>query len=238
MFHLEEKRDDWFSSAIFAFVIVGILVIFWPSLIEPFRFFEFWTTKGSVADAITGAWPMYLWGVSLTLFAILFLRERSIGDKTALFAVGFVKSLKAGVFEEMAFRWIFLFSAMVMLPIFDFIFLGFMDVHIFEWIYVTLLCPIANFFTLGYLESYLVNSKDWVIGAAIISSNGRFRNGHGYQGLFGFTNSWFIGMYLYWIVFTFGIIPAIVIHFLYDFFIFTLEALFAESLPKNIFQFR
>lgn len=189
-----------------------------------------------MSQAVYNAWPMYVWGAGLTLFAIIFLGQREYGGKIELLFSGFFKSVFAGVVEEICFRWLLLFSALVMLPVLDFIFLGFMGIHLIEWLYDLILCPIANFFTLGYLESYLESNSNWVIGAAIISSNGRFRNGHAYLGPFGLVNSWFGGMYLHWVVFTYGLIPAMVIHFLYDFVIFSLVALSAQRVYG--FRFR
>lgn len=223
-----DERTPWPILAILGFLFFGGLVFFWPSLIKPFTFFEFWTTKGDFWDAVKGAWPWYTWGFGVS-FLLLVFREVEITLDTPLekFVSGTFISIWAGIAEEMAFRWIFFFSSIVMLPLLNWIFGGFIGLELIRWLYQYILCPIANFLTFGHLEPYLMNGYGWVVGAAVISSNGRFRDGHAYQGFFGLVNSWFLGMYMHWVVFKYGILPAMFIHFFYDFIIFTLEAIFS-----------
>lgn len=219
------KGTPWHILAFKIFFIIGALVYFWPSLIEPFRYFQFWPLKGSFWEAVKGAWPWYLWGVGVTLIFMPFSQSGYTFDTPMdKFISGTWKSVWAGVAEEMAFRWIFFFSGMVLLPAANYLLGGFMGFDLIRWLYQGILCPVANLFTFGYLEPYLLNGYDWAVGAAVISSNGRFRNGHWYQGPIGLVNAWFFGMYMHWVVFKYGILPAIFIHFFYDFLIFTLKA--------------
>lgn len=221
----EASVMPWLILVFKVFLVFGGLVFFWPSLIEPFRYFQFWPLKGSFWEAVKGAWPWYLWGVGATFFFMLFRRvEYTFDTPMDKFISGTWKSIRAGVLEEMAFRWIFFFSAMVLFPALNWILGGFMGLDLLRWLYEYILCPFANLLTFGYLEPYLLNGYGWVVGAAIVSSNGRFSNAHSYQGPLGLVNSWFFGMYMHWVVFKYGILPAMFIHFLYDFLIFTLEA--------------
>lgn len=218
--------SNFISKTAYSFIIVGILVFFWPSLIEPFSFFEFWTIKGSLWAAVKNAWPIYFWGISVTTVMFVIKRDSLPGeDPIDILLNGTVMSILAGILEEIAFRWLIFFLAIVMIPVMDWLLLGFVGLHLIQWIYVVILCPIANFFTLGYLEEYLLNGYGWAVAAAIISANGDFRNGHRYLGWPGYINSWFLGMYFFWVVFNYGLIAAIIIHFLYDFFIFCTVAL-------------
>ena len=221
----EATGTAWSILAFKVFIVIGALVFFWPDLIKPFRYFEFWTVKGAFWEAVKESWPLYVWGVSATFFFMFFRRIRYTCDSPMdKFISGAWKSIRAGVLEEMAFRWIFFFSAIVLLPVANWLMGGFMGLDIIRWLYQYILCPFANLLTFGHLEPYLMKEYGWVIGAAVVSSNGRFSNAHSYQGLLGLVNSWFFGMYMHWVVFKYGILPAMFIHFLYDFFIFTLEA--------------
>lgn len=92
------------------------------------------------------------------------------------------------------------------------------------WLY-SLLIPIADFATLGALHEHLYHPHSWAVGAAILSSNAVFRDGHKYQGPFGIINSWFGGMVLFWVMFNYGLLAAMCIHFLYDFVYFCTIAL-------------
>ncbi len=49
-----------------------------------------------------------------------------------------------------------------------------------------------------------------------VAANATFRDGHKYQGLFGFVNSWFCGMVLLYATITYGLWTAVVVHALYD----------------------
>ncbi len=235
----EENDTPWPVSAVGAFFFIGGLVYFFPHLIKPFGFFEFWTIKGNFWNAVKEAWPWYAWGFGATFMFLLFRNDNISTHNSPMdkFISGVLISVWAGVAEEMAFRWLFFFSAIVILPVSNWIFGGWFGLELIRWLYEDALCPIANFFTFGYLEPYLINGYGWVIGAAVISSNGRFRNGHAYQGTLGLVNSWFFGMYMHWMVFKYGILPAIFVHFLYDFIIFTMEAI-SSIFDKSRFQSR
>ena len=218
----ENKSSSGFlGNAVFGFVVIGALVFFWPSLIAPFGFFEFWIVKGSLWETIKNAWPLYLWGIGATAVLDIF-RRNSLNEKSPVEIIfgGTIISALAGFFEEIGFRWLIFFSAIVTIPVMDWLLLGFVGLHWIKWVYVVVLCPVANFFTFGYLEHYLLNGYGWAVAAAIISTNGKFRDGHQYLGFLGYVNSWFLGMYFFWVVFNHGIIAAIIIHFLYDLFIF------------------
>ena len=58
---------------------------------------------------------------------------------------------------------------------------------------------------------------DWGIGAGMLAANAFFRDGHKYQGNFGMVNSWFIGMYMFHILFTYGLPECMFAHFAYNF---------------------
>lgn len=221
----DKGESNFISNATWAFILIGLLVFFWPSLIAPFSFFEFWTIKGSLWDAVKNAWPIYLWGTSVTAFGLLLTGSKGRANAVKVFIDGTTRSIAAGVLEEISFRWLIFFSGIVMIPVFDWLFLGFMGFHWIKWIYGVVLCPMANFFTLGYLEHYLLNGYGWAVAAAIICANGNFRDAHKYLGRLGYVNSWFLGMYFFWVLFTYGIVAAIIVHFLYDFFIFTVKSI-------------
>lgn len=104
---------------------------------------------------------------------------------------------------------------------------GFLDP--IKWIYDVLLVPLADFTTFHKLHEYLYATNvhtpyAWAAGGAIVSANAFFRDGHKYQGPLGVVNSWFIGMVFFWVMFTYGVFPAMVVHFLYDFLIFATVA--------------
>jgi hypothetical protein len=108
----------------------------------------------------------------------------------------------------------------------DYILGGFIFEHGLVWLlYSFVLSPIADFFTFGILHEQLSGADTWFVAAALLMANSQFRDGHKYQGLLGLVNSWFIGMYMFYLLFTYGLVAAIVVHLIYDLCIFAIEYL-------------
>lgn len=98
-----------------------------------------------------------------------------------------------------------------------------------EWFNNEILVPFADWASFGKMHNLLItdsptNPDAWAIGAGLITANARFRDGHKYQGPLGIVNSWYIGLVMFWLMFTYGLVAAIAIHFLYDFGIFATVA--------------
>lgn len=204
------------------FALVADLIF--PKLL-PFEMFEFWALKGSLWAVIKSSWIAFAWGAGLTTLVSVFTRNSPQRNQNAEahYFVDVMKSAVAGLFEEISFRWCFFYGSIVTLQIFNFLVFGFLGFGIPEWVYQHVFGPLADFTTLHYLHEYLFNGYGWAVGAAIVAANGRFRNGHVYLGPLGFVNSWFMGMFFFYIMFHYGLIAAMIVHFLYDFFIFSVS---------------
>lgn len=216
---LEENQRNYISEAFGAFILILIVKHFWPEVI-PFGTFEFWKIKqGNVLDWLLMAWPLFAWGAGLTVLVRIFsrnsMRENSKAEE--LFGLGFLSSLRAGVLEEVSFRWLIFMNAITGIKLTNWLFFGWLGLGLPEWFQLHLTGPIVNWTTFGYLHEYLTNPVAWAIGAAIISANAFFRDGHRYLGFVGWTNAWFVGLFFFWVTFHYGLIAAIVIHFTYDF---------------------
>lgn len=88
-------------------------------------------------------------------------------------------------------------------------------VSVTKWLYTAAIIPFIDIVTLGKLTTQLYQ-YGWFVGAALISSNWQFGQGHTYQGCLGWLNSWIIGMLMFYFVFNFGLLFAMAIHALYD----------------------
>ncbi len=214
--------DQKFALSVMSVVLMLLVLLFmaiWPSIF-PFSFLEFWTIEKWSNDVFWNAWPLFAWGVGVTTIVSLVTRNEAHHNRFAeqFLSKGFAISLMAGVFEEIVFRWLLFFLAIPLV-----IFLNGITFGLYGWFYETVLGPIADVTSLGKLHHMLFGEYGWVIGAAIVSANAQFRNGHTYQGLLGLINSWFIGMFLFLIMFEHGLPMAIAIHFLYDMFIFVVR---------------
>jgi hypothetical protein len=94
----------------------------------------------------------------------------------------------------------------------------------------------ADWATHGMLHDllyYIHPGHTWfVVGAAIVSISIRFRDGHIYLGLIGWINAWFLGMFMFYLTFQYGLLAAILVHILYDIFALGVGYLDSVIWPK------
>jgi len=211
---LESESKNWYLTGGVSFVFLIIVTHFWPHVI-PFGLFQFWKNNNIYAG-VNASWPIFLWGTSVTaIYAIFTLNSRETnGDAEKILWGGFIISAIVGVFEEIIFRWILFLTAIIGVKISNFILCG-----LIKWLHLNFFGVIINFITLKKM-SWLIFGMGWSVGAAALVANAKFRGEHAYLGVFGYFNSWFIGFFLFWIMFKYGIITAITVHFLYDMLIF------------------
>ena len=112
--------------------------------------------------------------------------------------------------EELWFRWLLFYLMVPLVKLGNWATFG-----LEGWIYRTILMPVADFTTFGFLGPQL-DAVPWVIGAAMLAANASFRNGHKYQGPLGYVNSWFGGMIYFYALFNYGIGMAILAHITYN----------------------
>lgn len=113
---------------------------------------------------------------------------------------------------------------MLVVPMILYVFVG-LPPGIPEWFHVHVWGPLANITTGGHLQEYLFHPSGFAVGAALLYSNAFFRDGHKHIGLFGYVNSWFLGMFFFYLMLNYGLPAAILVHFVYDLAVFTTNAL-------------
>lgn len=197
-------------------IALGVLWIFW-SQYSLYTFKDLWGSNPSLFSGMGDVWLVFVWAAFVPLVIGLFqignTRPISLGS---VFGKGAWISLNAGLFEELMYRWLRFSIAMITLPFFNLITFG-----LLRWVYENILIPVANWATFNQLNDVLHDPKGWVVGAAIISANGVFRDAHEYQGWFGQLNAWFMGMVLFYVMFHHGLLAAIGVHILYDLIVFS-----------------
>lgn len=228
----EKKPDNWIAGALYGAIVIAIVRAVWPDVI-PFAPFSFWRWDHTFLQLLSVSWPVLAWGGGITLLFTLGRRRspQADVDPQGILIGGFLISLWAGVMEELCFRWLLFLASIATVTFFNFLFFGWLGFgiieHLMQWIFL----PVADFFTLGKLHGLLFHPTGWAVGGAIIAANARFRNGHAYLGALGFVNSWFIGMYMFWLLFNYGLPAAMLVHFLYDMLIFGIR--FLERVIKG-----
>ncbi len=229
--HDEKGSDD--RSQRFVHLVIGMTLVvivtklFWPEVI-PFETFAFWDVRGTSDAWIAACWPAIAWGAGVNIVYQLFRAEEadpatrvivrlSGATATSVFTDGALVSLKAALIEEPVYRWIFFFGMIVTGKVVNFLFFGFLGFGIPEWFHLNPFGPLADWSTLHALHPSLFHASGWAVGAAVLGSSAAFRSGHAYQGVFGWINSWFMGMFFFWVTFRFGLPIAMAVHFTYDF---------------------
>lgn len=187
-----------------------------------------WTSiKAGIFEEATYRWLVfYFMIVSFTLRDIIFNWLMTIGWISAIFtlpwwAIGCIivvlNFLGVVAYLITAERQIGLFWSSVAFVVLVMVLL--IDVAlilgIVKWWYIGVLLPVVNFVTLGKMSAQLFGYS-WMVGAALISSNWSFGQGHVYHGCIGWLNSWIIGMLMFWFTFNFGILFAMLVHAVYD----------------------
>ncbi|MBI2633155.1 MAG: hypothetical protein HYW78_02070 [Parcubacteria group bacterium] len=205
-------------------ICIIIISYLFPKFL-PFTVFELWNAQGTVIEWLIVAWPIFAWGVGVTACVSFLTKNNYIENIQAekIFGKNIIISFLAGVFEEISFRWIFFLGALVGVQVINFLFFGFLGFGLTEWLYIHVFGPIANFLTFGKIEFILFHKSGWMVGAALLSTNAKFRNGHISLGPIGYINSWFLGMFWFWMTFKYGLLASIITHFVYDFLIFCIQ---------------
>ena len=242
--HVERKKTtgkNYISEAISGLIIVLIVEKFWPEVI-PFTMGEFWVTSGRFVDWFLTSWPFFAWAFGFT-FLLLAAKGKDAMINMPMSAkqmrnFGFIISSWAGFMEEITHRWLIFLGGIVTVKIANFFFFGFLGFGIPEWFHMHLFGPIANFVTLGHLEDFIFHPVSWAVGASMLSANALFRDGHSYQGIFGWLNSWIFGFMMFYLLFQYGLWACIIIHFAYDLLIFWMLAVYLKIKENSSFQRR
>lgn len=209
-------------------ILVTILAYFWGEYVL-LDFSDLRAQGTSMPEGLTKVWWIFAWGLVVTLALGIWHRKKPRPAEPGEALVdGWWTSLNAGFFEELIWRWLLFFGAMIGIP-----FLNFITFGLVGWLYREISVPLANWATLGALEPQLLGHESWVFGAAIVSASISFRDAHNHLGLLGWVNAWFFGMVMFWLVFHYGIGTAIVAHIVYDVIVFSTAALTYTWRPRN-----
>ncbi len=91
------------------------------------------------------------------------------------------------------------------------------------WFYLQIMMPVINFISFDSYAVIFNNPESYqplfVMGA--ILANARFRDGHKYQGWFGYMDSWIVGFVFLYAMLIHGLITAIVLHCIWNTCVYT-----------------
>ena len=209
----ESYGAKFFSKLVSCLIILPIMYYFFSSYM-PFGFWEFWHMPSSWAAVIQSYWPFIVWGIAIQSIVSFTGYNKPEDNHYAEghLVAGFLRSGFAGITEEITFRWLFFLVAIPGLRVGNWFIFGFAGFGLKEWMYLHILGPIVNLVSLGLMHNLLFDPRGWFIGASLVATNAFFRDGHKYQGIIGFINSWFGGLVLFHAAFTYGLPCAILVH--------------------------
>lgn len=85
--------------------------------------------------------------------------------------------------------------------------------------------PVISTLSFGLMDGIFTSNHQPFLVMGMFAANFAFRDGHKYQGFFGWSNSWWMGCVFIYATLTYGLAVAVTVHALYDLLIFTLEYL-------------
>ena len=203
------------TSGVITIIIACVINYIWGTDILIFDVFgaPFW--KLPTSEAIRSLWFIPVWACTINAF-VCFLKlcmgERwSNGSAAEVMKKGLVIATLASILEELSYRWILFLSSIA-----GFTLSNVLLFQIPEWLSLNILVPLADFGTLKLMSDLLYHPEGWLVGAAILSTSGLFREGHSYQGFLGWVDSWFFAMVMFHVLFAHGILVCIIAHFTFN----------------------
>jgi hypothetical protein len=242
--------------AIGSLAIMFVIYKIFGKFVPEFDLSSLWNRTDNVCESVLKYWYIFVWGIGLAI--LVPTTNGSISKTRQVFGYDILTSTLAGLWEEIGYRGLFIFTAIISIILMN-LFLKYLIVAIIGiaiialiikmknanvlrvifliggaaliiyilridfignplyWFYHKIMFPIWHFVSFGLLDPILYH-KDFsflfIIGA--MSANIKFRDGHKYQGIFGYVNSWIIGYILLHAMMYYGLCVAIIIHAVYD----------------------
>lgn len=217
-------------------IVIAVVEWRWPQLIPfPLTRFVHLGLGGTPQQVAGDVWPVFAVGAVVALVSIplgldrlrLFAGQLSIMGWTWVPLV-IVRTALQSAWEEVVYRWLLLYAWIPGVVLLDHLVFGFAGFGLVHWLYVHAAGPLADFFTLHRLHFILFGAWGWTVGAAVIFADGRFRNGHAYQGWLGAIWSWFGGMALFLVMFRYGLVAAMLVHIAYNYMVYAIDIVAAH----------
>lgn len=213
----QDKPESILGKGLKALILVGFVASYMPKHM-PFSFFHFWKSTGSIGDWIIAALPVCLIGVVSSVAFYGSLKKHGIqeSDSPAIMSTAgiFISAISA-IMSEISIRWLVFYASILGATFTNWILTKIFGFALIEWLDLNIAAHVANFFTFGLMHEWLFHPENWAIGAGVLIANAFFRDWHQPENLLGATTSWYTGMFLFWMMFTYGLPAAIVAHFIY-----------------------
>jgi hypothetical protein len=235
-----KKETDgclWISLVLLAIPIVILIAHFYPDILPVSSVFDFWTIKGTLTDWINSSWALFAFGASFVIIKMLVKPEKfkpllKLSGKVIV-GSGLLVATWTGIMEEIGFRWILFIFFIGVCSLLNFLFFdAFGGPGLMQWLCVHIFAPASNFISLGLMENFFQKAS-WQVVGGLLFANLVFSDAHFYQGWLGLIISWFIGLFFFWTMLTYGLPVAMGVHFSYNLICFVTVSIFAHLGKAN-----
>lgn len=249
---IKDVKKFYFQFILVSLIAIAIIIIaysFFPDTL-PFSFFEFWKITQTPIAWIKTFSPYLIFLAIVNLYKKYALSNKVKNDlltkahfshyirdcdPRTMILSDFKTSIRSGFLEEILYRWLIFYCAIIVVQFINYILFGFNDIPLIQYLYVYILVPLADYFSLHYIHDILYHPACWSIGAGVLISNGWFRQGHMYLGVMGWIHSWFFGIAMFYIMFMYGLFACIFLHFISNMIVFSMHTLYMK-IKKDSFN--
>ena len=206
-------KPNFLQLEIMLAILVFTVLSFFPDFV-PYTLTEFWIWDSDVIyEAIIAGWPLYLFAVFFSAFSMVI----HFGDMEKATFLNFLKSIpkSAGtcIAMSLCFYYVNFFASMISFKAMDWILGGCLFGKGFLWCYYKVASFIVNLLSFFQLDWLLNNTEyPWYVGAAVISVVGASLKL--YKKKLSRLSGAIVGFFLFWIIFQYGLVAAIVVNFI------------------------
>ena len=192
--------------------------------ILPFNALSFWSAE-NIGAGIIAIWPLLLLAIlsqAIVLISFHNFLHKSENEKILkeckkdIIVTGITISVVAGIVEEIVHWWAYMIIALIILDELNILSTTIFGFEIIKYLYVNVFGYLAEKMTFGYMHALLYKTS-WTIGASIFIANCIFVFAHENKSPIFYYIIWMAGMFLFWLMFTYGIFVAMIAHALYNF---------------------
>ncbi len=184
----------------------------------------FWAQSSPVDILISGVPFVVFTGIMNTYIAIKI--KRGVSHKIVaceVYKIQLRSNARAGIFEELVYRFMVLLIFIPALELVNFVLAGFTTERQgpLGWIHSSFMAEFLDSLTFGFLEEQMLG-ESWSLAFAILIANALFAKGHIYQGFAGLMHSWYMGFGFFYLTFSHGLLVAMIFHALLNSFVSTI----------------
>lgn len=206
-------KPNFIQLEIIFAILVFTILSFFPDFV-PYTLTEFWVWDADeIYKAIIAGWPLYLFAMFFSAFSMAIDFEDMEKATFLSFLKSIPKSAAICLAMSLCFYYVNFFASMIFFKGMDWILGGCLFGKGFLWCYFKVVSTIVNLLSFFHLN-WLLNTTEypWYVAAAVISVVGASLRL--YDRKLNQLSGAIVGFFLFWIIFQYGFVAAIVVNFI------------------------